>query len=639
MNIQTDSQIFDASATYSPQDDKLRLYPLRRLCADDYATVKAAGFQWAPVQECFYGIWTPAREDLMLAFVGEIDDEDKSLTERADERAERFARYRENRDRDATRAYAAASAITDGIPLGQPILMGHHSQRHAQRDAQRVAASMRKAVSQWETAGYWQSRAAGVINHAAHKERPDVRARRIKGLEADRRKAVQTIENVRAHYAQWTTLARATEKSHDPATLRRLAERICCTSRITTHVPAAHSRGQDHVTFRDALSWTDPSVTVAELCEWAAEAEAQWHSEGGQRMQRWITHYDNRLAYERALLDASGYVEPPPAPTKAVLPLLNYSGEAIIRNRFHGTREVFQTHPMSKAEFARIHADYKGTAVSWDGTHRLRSAVVSGCRYIVFLTDSKEHPRPGTTDTAEAAKIAERIAAGQKAITDADSAYRLAKAHNKTIIHGGPQPAPAPTPTPEPAALAEVRAALKAGVSVVIAPELYPTPVVLAQRMAQLAAITPTSSVLEPSAGTGRLLAAALEAGAPVTRMTAMDISGACVDHLRRAFHGVATAQADFLLIQPTMQKFDRILMNPPFCGGADIVHIRHALQFLAPGGRLVAICAGGPRQEAALRPLAEQSGGSWERLPAGAFAEAGTNVSTILLTINRAAE
>jgi hypothetical protein len=74
--------------------------------------------------------------------------------------------------------------------------------------------------------------------------------------------------------------------------------------------------------------------------------------------------------------------------------------------------------------------------------------------------------------------------------------------------------------------------------------------------------------------------------------------------------------------------------MNPPFVNGADIQHIKHAVTFLKPGGRLVAICANGPRQQAALKPLAEQSGGYWEDLPAGTFADQGTNVNTAMLVI-----
>ncbi len=41
------------TATYSPEDNKLRLYPSCRLDSETYARVKAAGFRWAPKQELF----------------------------------------------------------------------------------------------------------------------------------------------------------------------------------------------------------------------------------------------------------------------------------------------------------------------------------------------------------------------------------------------------------------------------------------------------------------------------------------------------------------------------------------------------------------------------------------------------------
>jgi hypothetical protein len=60
--------------------------------------------------------------------------------------------------------------------------------------------------------------------------------------------------------------------------------------------------------------------------------------------------------------------------------------------------------------------------------------------------------------------------------------------------------------------------------------------------------------------------------------------------------------------------------------------HIEHARKFLKPGGRLVAICANGPRQHAKLRTMAEDLGGEWFDLPAGSFESVGTSVSTALL-------
>ena len=81
------------TATYSPEDNKLRLYSSARLDRDLYARVKGAGFIYAPKQELFVApMWTPEREDLLIELCGEVDDEDTSLVERAEERADRFCR-------------------------------------------------------------------------------------------------------------------------------------------------------------------------------------------------------------------------------------------------------------------------------------------------------------------------------------------------------------------------------------------------------------------------------------------------------------------------------------------------------------------------------------------------------------------
>lgn len=77
----------DMSATYSPEDNKLRLSSISRLPKDLYTRVRAAGFIWAPKQEIFVApMWTPGREDLLLELCGEIGDEDTSLVDRAEQR-------------------------------------------------------------------------------------------------------------------------------------------------------------------------------------------------------------------------------------------------------------------------------------------------------------------------------------------------------------------------------------------------------------------------------------------------------------------------------------------------------------------------------------------------------------------------
>lgn len=172
---------------------------------------------------------------------------------------------------------------------------------------------------------------------------------------------------------------------------------------------------------------------------------------------------------------------------------------------------------------------------------------------------------------------------------------------------------------------------MRDGVQIAIAPQLFPTPVTLARRMVELADIEPGMRVLEPSAGTGRILDALPEHCSVV----AVEINPTLGGRLDAA--GCAVVVGDFLTCTPAALwgHFDRVVMNPPFVNADDIKHIRHALTFIRPGGRLVAICAGGPRQADALRPLVEACGGLWEELPASTFADAGTSVRSVLLTID----
>jgi 16S rRNA G1207 methylase RsmC len=148
--------------------------------------------------------------------------------------------------------------------------------------------------------------------------------------------------------------------------------------------------------------------------------------------------------------------------------------------------------------------------------------------------------------------------------------------------------------------------------------------------MAELAELEDGLRILEPSAGTGQLVKAA-KACAPGARVQAVEVNHNLALQLERE-GGCDVRCDDFLSCDlEHLGRFDRILMNPPFERAADVVHILHARKFLAPGGRLVAVCAGGPAQAARLQPLAD----SWEPLPAGTFKAAGTNVHTVLLTMS----
>jgi protein-L-isoaspartate O-methyltransferase len=560
------------TATYSPEDNKLRLYATARLPAEVYARVKAAGFVWAPKQELFVApIWTPEREDLLTDLTGEIDDEDTSLVERQEERAERFGEYQEKRADDAERAHAAVAQVADAIPLGQPILVGHHSQHRAERDAERIENGMRKAVRMWQTAEYWKDRAAGAIRHAKYKELPAVRARRIKGLEAERRKHEKDRAELERLLRFW---------SGTPT--REEALRVC---NYFDRGGVVLATGETYWSAWGALS--DGTTTVDEL---KAQRLARLPGMIAYRA-RWVAHLDNRLTYERAMLAESG-----------------------------GTATD------------RVRPEKGGACRCWcsPGHGRGWSVIRKVNRVSVTVLDNwgtrgRDFTRTIPFDQLKAVMSAAEVVAKR-------AAGLVAESENGVGFYLLDSPLPAPREKPAADAQAEKFAALaealREGVKVVSAPNLFPTPPEIARRVVELADIQPGQRILEPSAGTGSLVRAIQEAHEDAD-ITAVEIN----PQLAAGLSGMVQRCecADFLTLGEDLGEFDRIVMNPPFDHGADIDHIRHAFALLAPGGRLVAVCANGPRQREELGEVCTQ----WIDLPTGSFKEQGTGVNTAIVVLD----
>ncbi|MGX7708002.1 methyltransferase [Methylobacterium sp. Gmos1] len=169
----------------------------------------------------------------------------------------------------------------------------------------------------------------------------------------------------------------------------------------------------------------------------------------------------------------------------------------------------------------------------------------------------------------------------------------------------------------------------------------FDTPEMLARQVVARADITDGMTVLEPSAGLGALARAARDCHGAVT---CVEIDEKRFDALRQVAGGClgTLVRGDFLKAVPQhpLRQFDRVVMNPPFTRDQDIAHVRHAAQFLKPGGRLVAIMSGGITYRTrgaapAFREWVASLGGSIERLPENAFAESGTNVSTALVVVD----
>lgn len=164
--------------------------------------------------------------------------------------------------------------------------------------------------------------------------------------------------------------------------------------------------------------------------------------------------------------------------------------------------------------------------------------------------------------------------------------------------------------------------------------QYFPTPAAVGQRLLELADLKPGMEVLEPSAGSGVIATAVAEAGGLVDCFE-RDPGYASVLTDTGAARTVRVV--DFLTVPPE-PRYDRVVMNPPFTKSADIAHVEHALRFLKPGGLLVSVMSWAvtyqTRKTARFRALIEQRGGTAEAVEEGAFAESGTDVATVIVTI-----
>ena len=195
---------------------------------------------------------------------------------------------------------------------------------------------------------------------------------------------------------------------------------------------------------------------------------------------RWIDHYDNRLAYERAMLaDSGGTIADKTGPEKG------------------------------------------GAVRCWVG--RGSWVYIQKVNKIsVTLLDNWGNGGANFTRTVEFDKLAGVMTAAQ--VEQQRAAGLLVELANKTgfTLRAAPTDETNDRTPPEHAAAAvqtakpdelrtdieAMRETVKAGVQVVSAPQLFPTPPGLAARMVDLAGLAIGMRVLEPSAGTGRLLEA-----------------------------------------------------------------------------------------------------------------------------------
>ena len=441
------------TATYSPEDNKIRLYASERLDAETFAEVKDTGFKWAPRQELFVAPkWSTKREDLAIKLAGSIEPEEMTLAERAEMKAERLEGLAHKRAAEAGAYQRRASEISERFAMGQPILVGHHSERKARKDAEKMKAAASKATAAHDAVGYWLYRADGVERHANYKNDPRTRARRIKTLLADLRSFQRDLNAMRKRLAMWkactTTelikamlgsahgginLYYAVEKGevtpedarkgsiarlesildgdYYPRNIAHLLNRLGSERELLGGVP----RYEGDLTpvilqgFLRAHGADKPKADRVDddLFTVVSPVDLPAHIGDGESLEMSADEW-------RDLMQDCGYTVADKAPAKP--PILNFSsptGFIHLKSRatFRGAPavDVLRVVKITKAEYSAMHTDYRGVRYSACGQFRVKWGrdphdAKGGWRsgwVAFFITDQKTHPAPDTAEFAE----------------------------------------------------------------------------------------------------------------------------------------------------------------------------------------------------------------------------------------------
>jgi hypothetical protein len=101
-----------------------------------------------------------------------------------EEKAARFRELAEKHDNISTGRHFAARQQLEMIPLGQPILVGHHSEKRHRSHLKRIDQHFAKAAQHHDTAEYYRRRAAALeSNRAIFSDDPDATEKLVDKIE------------------------------------------------------------------------------------------------------------------------------------------------------------------------------------------------------------------------------------------------------------------------------------------------------------------------------------------------------------------------------------------------------------------------------------------------------------------------
>jgi hypothetical protein len=166
--------------------------------------------------------------------------------------------------------------------------------------------------------------------------------------------------------------------------------------------------------------------------------------------------------------------------------------------------------------------------------------------------------------------------------------------------------------------------------------QLFETPEDIADKLCEYAEIDNHQTILEPSAGRGRIIKS-------IQKVCSCQIDYCEINETNREYlselENINLIGEDFLELK-TEKKYSRIIANPPFSKNQDIAHIKKMFSLLDKNGILVSISSrhweiAKGKKETEFREFLESVGAKIIKLDSGEFKGSGTNVCSNIIIIN----
>ncbi len=181
--------------------------------------------------------------------------------------------------------------------------------------------------------------------------------------------------------------------------------------------------------------------------------------------------------------------------------------------------------------------------------------------------------------------------------------------------------------------------------------QYYPTPKAVCDKLMNMLDVCSASPrILEPSAGDGAIVRALIEkdicGGAHID---AIEIHEGRAQACAQIWNDKLTVTCENFLNRTALPVYDYAVMNPPFSGDHYMQHVQHAFEMLVAGGELLAVLpitakVGESKRQIAFREWAgkhSRYGNNNEPyfvdLPQSSFKESGTNINTVILSMQKA--